>query len=199
MKRLIKVKEAVIVEGKYDKIRLENIIDAVIITTDGFGIFKDIDKKNLIKLLAEKCGIVVLTDSDSAGQMIRKHIEKFIPKHQVKSVYLPAILGKERRKTAPSAEGILGVEGTDDAIILEAFSRAGITGKALAKTGRKISKTDLFNIGVSGTEGSKEKRADLCKFLKLPETLPANSLLDVINSLYGYEDFVFEVEKWKQD
>ena len=92
MKRLIKLKQAVIVEGKYDKIRLENILDATIITTDGFGIFKDKDKKNLIKILAEKCGIIILTDSDYAGQMIRKHIEKIVPKEQFISVYLPTIL-----------------------------------------------------------------------------------------------------------
>ncbi len=199
MKRLIKLKQAVIVEGKYDKIRLENIIDAVIITTDGFGIFKDNDKKNLIKILAQKCGIIILTDSDYAGQMIRKHIEKFVPKEQFTSVYLPSILGKEKRKTTPSAQGFLGVEGTDDAIILEALARVGLTEEKTRKTGRKITKTDLFNIGVSGGVGSKEKRASLCFFLNLPDTLPANSLLDVLNSLYGYEDFILEVEKWKQE
>lgn len=199
MKRLIKLKQAVIVEGKYDKIRLENILDATIITTDGFGIFKDKDKKNLIKILAEKCGIIILTDSDYAGQMIRKHIEKIVPKEQFISVYLPTILGKEKRKTTPSAQGLLGVEGIDDEIILEALLRVGVTGEKREKTGRKITKTDLFNIGISGGIGSKEKRAELCGFLKLPETLPTNSLLDVLNSLYGYEDFMTEVKKWKQD
>lgn len=198
MKRLIKLKQAVIVEGKYDKIRLENILDATIITTDGFGIFKDNDKKSLIKILAEKCGIIILTDSDHAGQMIRKHIEKIVPKEQFTSVYLPTILGKEKRKTTPSAQGLLGVEGTDDAIILEALDRVGVTGEKQEKSGRKITKTDLFNIGVSGTDGSKEKREQLCLYLGLP-SLPANSLIDVINSLYGYEDFITEVEKWKQD
>lgn len=198
MKRLIKLKQAVIVEGKYDKIRLENIIDAVIITTDGFGIFKDKDKKSLIKILAEKCGIIILTDSDSAGQMIRKHIEKFVPKEQFVSVYVPTILGKEKRKTTPSAQGIIGVEGTDDAIILQVLTKAGLVGEQTLKKGRKITKTDLFNIGVSGTDGSKEKREKLCLYLGLPP-LPANSLLDVINSLYGYEDFILEVEKWKQE
>ena len=198
MKRLIKLKQAVIVEGKYDKIRLENILDATIITTDGFGIFKDNDKKSLIKILAEKCGIIILTDSDHAGQMIRKHIEKIVPKEQFTSVYLPTILGKEKRKTTPSAQGLLGVEGTDDAIILEALDRVGVTGEKQEKSGRKITKTDLFNNGVSGRDGSKEKREKLCCYLGLP-SLPANSLIDVINSLYGYEDFITEVEKWKQD
>lgn len=198
MKRLIKLKQAVIVEGKYDKIRLENIIDSVIITTDGFGIFKDNDKKSLIKILAERCGIIILTDSDHAGQLIRKHIEKIIPKEQFTSVYLPAILGKEKRKTTHSSQGLLGVEGTDDAIILQALTKVGAVGEKTIKKGRKVTKTDLFNIGVSGTDGSKEKREKLCLYLGLP-SLPANSLLDVINSLYGYEDFITEVEKWKQE
>lgn len=199
MKPLIKISKAVIVEGKYDKIRLSNILDTTIITTDGFRIFKDKDKCNLIKILAERNGIIILTDSDSAGQMIRKYIEKIVPKNTVTSVYLPTILGKERRKTAPSSEGVLGVEGTDDAIILDALNRAGIIGEKCEKKGRKITKTDLFNLGVSGINGSKEKRASLCKFLNLPETLPANSLIDVLNSLYGFDDFIFEVEKWKQE
>lgn len=194
---MIKLHSAVIVEGKYDKIRLENIIDATIITTNGFGIFKDKEKCNLIKVLAQKCGIVILTDSDNAGQMIRKHIEKFIPKNQFKSVYLPEILGKEKRKTTPSAQGLLGVEGTEDAIILNALRRAGIIGEPLKTQGRKITKTDLYNIGVSGMAGSKEKRESLCEFLNLPKTLPANSLIDVLNSLYGFENFMCEVEKWK--
>jgi len=197
VKPLIKLHSAVIVEGKYDKIRLENIIDATIITTNGFGIFKDKEKCNLIKVLAQKCGIVILTDSDNAGQMIRKHIEKFIPKNQFKSVYLPEILGKEKRKTTPSAQGLLGVEGTEDAIILNALRRAGIIGEPLKTQGRKITKTDLYNIGVSGMAGSKEKRESLCEFLNLPKTLPANSLIDVLNSLYGFENFMCEVEKWK--
>ena len=196
---MIKLHSAVIVEGKYDKIRLENIIDATIITTNGFGIFKDKEKCNLIKVLAQKCGIVILTDSDNAGQMIRKHIEKLIPKNQFKSVYLPEILGKEKRKTTPSAQGLLGVEGTEDTIILNALRRAGIIGESLKTQGRKITKTDLYNIGVSGMADSKEKRESLCEFLNLPKTLPSNSLIDVLNSLYGFENFMCEVEKWKQE
>lgn len=199
MKRLIRLSSAVIVEGKYDKIRLENIIDATIITTNGFSVFKDREKCDLIKTLAEKCGIIILTDSDYAGQMIRKYLEKIVPKSQFQSVYLPEILGKEKRKTAPSAAGLLGVEGTDDAIILAALERAGVIGEKCEKKGRKITKTDLFNLGVSGGSGAKEKRAGLCEFLGLPKTLPTNSLLDVLNSLYGYEDFISEVNKWKQE
>ena len=196
---MIKLSKVVVVEGKYDKIRLSNILDATIITTDGFSVFKDREKCELIKLLAEKCGIVILTDSDNAGQMIRKHIEKLVSKDRFVSVYLPSVLGKEKRKTTPSAEGLLGVEGTDDSVILEAFSRARVIGEQVEKSGRKITKTDLYNIGISGGEGSKEKRASLCKFLKLPVSLPANSMLDVLNCLYGYNDFICEVEKWNRE
>ena len=199
MRALIKLSKAVIVEGKYDKIRLENILDATIITTNGFSVFKDKEKRELIKLLAKKCGVVILTDSDNAGQIIRKAVEKIIPKEQYVSVYLPSILGKEKRKTAPSSQGLLGVEGTDDAVILEALSRAGVIGEKSEKQGRKITKVDLYNIGVSGGEGSKEKRALLCRFLKLPENLPANSLIDVLNCIYGYQSFMNEVEQWNRE
>lgn len=199
MKPLVKINKAVIVEGKYDKIRLANIIDAVIITTDGFGVFKNADKKAFIRLMAEKNGIVILTDSDSAGQMIRKHVEKIAGKDKVCNVYLPQILGKEKRKTTFSAEGFLGVEGTDDQIILETLKKAGVTCEKTTSKGRKITKTDLFNIGVSGGEGSKTKRASLLSFLNLPSNLPANSMLDAINTLFDYESFMEEVEKWNRE
>ncbi len=196
---MIKLSQAVIVEGKYDKIRLENIVDAVIITTEGFRIFKDKQKVALIKTLAQKSGIIILTDSDRAGQMIRKYVEKTVGHENIKNVYLPPLKGKEKRKNSPSAEGVLGVEGTDDEIIITALKRAGVVGEKAQIVGRKITKTDLYNIGVSGVEGATEKRASLLKFLHLPDFLPSNSLLDVLNSLYGYDDFIKEVEKWKQE
>jgi ribonuclease M5 len=117
----------------------------------------------------------------------------------VKNVYLPQIPGKERRKRNPSSDGVLGVEGISDQIIIDAFKRAGITGEKLNKNGRKITKTDLFNIGVSGTEGAAARRAELCKFFGFPGFLTANSLIDVLNSLYGYDDFILEVKKWSQE
>ena len=199
MKPLIKIKEAIICEGKYDKIRLSGIFDTVIITTDGFGIFKDPEKKALIRLLAERQGIVILTDSDGAGQLIRKYLEKLVPKDRVKNLYLPELQGKEKRKTSPSAAGLLGVEGTDNEIILAAAKRAGILSEITEKEGKKISKTDLFNLGISGGEGSKEKRKSLLSYLKLPTVLTANSLLEVINSLYSYEEFLSEAEKWNRE
>ncbi len=195
---MIKIKEAIICEGKYDKIRLSGIFDTVIITTDGFRIFKDPEKKALIRLLAERQGLVLLTDSDGAGQMIRKYLEKLVPKDRIKNLYLPEIRGKEKRKTTPSAAGLLGVEGTDNEIILEAAKRAGILSEITEAPKRKISKTDLFNLGLSGGEGSQEKRKSLLSYLKLPNVLTANSLLDVLNSLYSYDEFVSEVEKWNR-
>ncbi|MBQ9769367.1 MAG: DUF4093 domain-containing protein [Clostridia bacterium] len=195
---MIKIKEAIICEGKYDKIRLSGIFDTVIITTDGFRIFKDPEKKALIRLLAERQGLVLLTDSDGAGQMIRKYLEKLVPKDRIKNLYLPEIRGKEKRKTSPSAAGLLGVEGTDNEIIIEAAKRAGILSEITEAPKRKISKTDLFNLGLSGGEGSQEKRKSLLSYLKLSTVLTANSLLDVLNSLYSYDEFVSEVEKWNR-
>lgn len=197
MKLLIKISQAVIVEGKYDKIRLSNILDATIITTEGFKVFKDDEKKSLIKLMAEKKGIVIITDSDHAGQMIRKYVEKIAQGGKITNVYLPQIVGKESRKAKPGAEGVLGVEGTDDAVILAAIERSGLTGDICEKQGRQVTKTDLYNLGVSGTQNSADKRRSLCLFLGLPSFLTANSLLEFINSLYGYDDFLCEVEKWK--
>lgn len=199
MKRLIKLREAVVVEGKYDKIRLSNILDATIITTEGFRIFKDAEKKELIKLMAKKNGIIIITDSDRAGQMIRKFVEKIAEGENITNVYLPQIVGKESRKTKAGADGVLGLEGTDDNIILEALKRSRIMGEVCVKQGRKVTKTDLYNLGVSGGENSSEQRQNLCKFLGLPSFLTSNSLLEFVNSIYGYDDFLLEVKKWKAE
>ena len=196
---MIKIDEAIIVEGKYDKIKLSSIVDAVIITTNGFGIFKDKEKLELIRYYAKKTGIVILTDSDSAGRRIRGYIKGAVGGGRIINVFIPDVFGKEKRKPSPSAEGILGVEGTDDEIILDALTRAGIIGEATAHKGREITKLDLFNLGLSGGENSAERRASLLRFLKLPENLPANSMLDVFNTLYGFEDFLNEVEKWSRE
>lgn len=197
MIHLIKLNQAVVVEGKYDKIRLSNFIDATIITTDGFGIFKDKEKRELIRLFAEKCGIVIMTDSDHAGQLIRKHICNIVKNGKITNVYLPPLKGKERRKYKPSSEGLLGVEGTEDAIIIEAIERAGLTHTAVEKKSRAISKTDLFKAGLSGSENSRTARLSFCRWLSLPE-LPANTLLDALNTLYSYDEYLNEVERWKQ-
>ncbi len=196
---MIKLKQAVIVEGKYDKIRLSNIIDSVIITTDGFGIFKSEEKKELIKLFAKKSGLIIMTDSDNAGQMIRNFVTKLCKSCDIINVYLPSIKGKEKRKTKESAQGLLGVEGTEDKIIIEALGRAGVTGEKIYDKKKKVAKTDFYNLGISGGENSKEKRQELCEVLKLPTCLTANSLLDAVNTLYSFDEFISEVEKWRQD
>ncbi len=198
MRQLIRINRAVIVEGKYDKIRLSNILDATIITTDGFGIFKNTEKRELIRLLAEKCGIVIITDSDFAGQMIRRHICNFVKSENVINIYLPAIKGKEKRKLKPGAEGLLGVEGISDEIITEALERAGVTTDRSPTPKRPVQKTDLYNFGLSGREDSAAKRADFCRHIGLPD-LPSNTLLDAINTIYTYDEFVSEVNRWKQD
>ena len=195
MKNLIKIDKTIIVEGKYDKIRLSNIVDATIITTDGFRIFKDTEKRELIRILAQKKGLIILTDSDKAGQMIRKHIENIVKNAEIINVYLPKILGKEKRKIKPSAEGSLGVEGTDDEIIINALKKFGAVGETVVKDGPKITKTDLYNLGLTGREDSRAKREKLLAKLGLPIFITTNTLINLLNSLYTLS----EVEKWMEE
>ena len=185
----IKLDSPIIVEGKYDKIRLENIFETPIIITEGFGIFKNKDKKDFIKLLAEKSGIIVLTDSDSAGIMIRNHLKSFINNDKIINIYLPEIPGKERRKSSPSKQGILGVEGVDDDIIVSAFERAGVVGTK-RELNDKITKLDLYNLGIIGGEQSAKLRSEILAKLSLPTGLSATSMLEAINFLYTKEEFL---------
>ncbi len=194
---MIKLSRAVIVEGKYDKIRLENIVDAVIIPTNGFCIFKDSEKRELIRKIALKKGLIIITDSDKAGSVIRSHIKSIAPSADIINVYLPQISGKERRKSKMSAEGFLGVEGTPDDIIINTLKR--YEGARCEKQERKIQKSDLFSLGLSGASDSRKMRESLLSFLELPQSLTANALLDALNSLYTYTEFTEMVEKWQQD
>lgn len=187
---MIKLKQAVIVEGKYDKIKLKSIIDAPIITTDGFGIFKNREKMALIKSLAQKRGIIIMTDSDSAGFMIRKKICGSVNSGQILNVYIPDIFGKERRKAHSSKEGKLGVEGVPKDVILTALKRAGVTSTESVKSGGEITKADLFELGLSGRPNSAQKRLALLKSLNLPENMTANSLLEVLNIFFTKEEFL---------
>ena len=187
---MIKLKQAVIVEGKYDKIKLKSIIDAPIITTDGFGIFKNREKMALIKSLAQKRGIIIMTDSDSAGFMIRKKICGSVNSGQILNVYIPDIFGKERRKAHSSKEGKLGVEGVPKDVILTALKRAGVTSTESVKSGGEIPKADLFELGLSGRPNSAQKRLALLKSLNLPENMTANSLLEVLNIFFTKEEFL---------
>ena len=186
---MIKLNRPVIVEGKYDKITLENVIDALIIVTDGFRIFKDKEKCDMIRRLAQKNGIIIMTDSDSAGALIRSYIKKIVGNAEIINVYVPCLKGKERRKSSCSKEGFLGVEGMDTDTIRKCLERSGVLSESPNKTGRKITKNDMFLLGLSGGENSAQKRKALLKQLELPESLSPSAMLDVINNLYTYEEF----------
>ncbi|MBQ2676759.1 MAG: DUF4093 domain-containing protein [Clostridia bacterium] len=189
---MIKINEAVIVEGKYDKIKLESVIDAPIIVTNGFEIFKDKQNKELIKKLALKRGVVIMTDSDSAGFLIRSHLKGYLPKDKVKHAYIPDVLGKEKRKTKASAEGKLGVEGVSVEEILLALKRAGVTASESESVAESITKVDLFEAGLSGGTESKSRRLMLLKHLQLPERMTGNAMLDVLNVFLTKQEF-FEI------
>lgn len=183
---MIRIKEAVIVEGKYDKIKLSGFIDGLIITTDGFGIFKDKEKQALIRRLAKTRGILVLTDSDGAGFVIRSFLKGAVPKEQIKHAYIPDVFGKEKRKDKPSKEGKLGVEGISEEVLCRAISRSGAECELCTDNVRmekEITKADLFELGLTGCPNSSENRAWLKERLALPVNMSANSLLAVLNCI----------------
>ena len=187
---MIRLKQAVIVEGKYDKIKLENLLDALILTTDGFGIFKDKEKQAFLRRLASEQGLIILTDSDSAGFLIRNFLQSSIPPSQLTHVYIPDLYGKEKRKTAPSKEGKLGVEGVSEQVLLDAFSRAGITAETSdAPPAPQLTAADLYALGLNGTPHSAEKRKKLLQKLALPERLSTAALLRVLNACVPREAF----------
>ncbi len=195
---MIKIKEAVIVEGKYDKIKLSSIIDAPIITTDGFGIFKDKEKQKIIKSLAEKRGILILTDSDSAGLMIRSFLGGSIKKEYIKHAYIPELLGKEKRKNQSSAEGLLGVEGVSDEIIIQSLERAGVLTENNEKKKEEITRLDLYEDGFLGTDNCVEKRRVLLSKASLPSKLSTNALVQMLNIFMTkeeYKNLVKEIEE----
>ncbi|MCM1544404.1 MAG: DUF4093 domain-containing protein [Ruminococcus sp.] len=188
---MIKLEQAVIVEGKYDEIKLSGVLDALIIRTDGFGIFKNKEKQKFLRRLADEKGLIVMTDSDSAGFLIRNFISSCVPNEKIINVYIPDIYGKEKRKDAPSAEGKLGVEGVSEKVILDALKRAGVTAES-AEQGeprRMITGLDLYESGLTGGMNSGAKRKLLLKKLSLPEHLSSSSLLKVLNSFITYEQF----------
>ncbi|MCD7872269.1 MAG: DUF4093 domain-containing protein [Clostridiales bacterium] len=177
---MIKIKEAVIVEGKYDKIKLSNILDALIIEINGFHIYNDREKINFIRKLASERGIIILTDSDHSGFQIRNFISRGIDRNKIKNIYIPDVFGKEKRKQAPSKEGKLGVEGISDDILIKLFSENNISYAAEEKNDL-ITNYDLYTHGFSGVPNSKEKKKKLLKSLELPEFLSTNSLLSYLN------------------
>ncbi len=186
---MITVREVIVVEGRYDKNTLSQVFDALIIETNGFGIFNDGKRMALLRALAETRGLVVLTDSDGAGFVIRNRIKGAIDPSLVKHAYIPDIPGKERRKSAPSKEGTLGVEGMEPAVLIEALRRAGaIMDETETACEKRITKADLYALGLSGRAGSAERRGELLKKLKLPEKLPAASLAEVLGALMSREE-----------
>ena len=187
---MLKVEEVIVVEGRYDKNALSQVVDAVILETGGFGIFNDRQKQKLLRTLAEKRGLIVLTDSDGAGFVIRNFIKGCVDPKLVRHAYIPDIHGKEKRKTAPSKEGKLGVEGMRPQVLLDALRRAGASLEDSGGAAPRITKADLYALGLSGREGSRERRARLLKRLDLPERLTADGLLDVLNALMTREEFL---------
>jgi ribonuclease M5 len=185
----IKVTQVVLVEGKYDKIKLENIIDATILTTNGFQIFKDPQKRELIRTLAQKNGLVLLTDSDVAGFKIRNYIKSIAPDAVITHLYIPRVYGKEKRKNNPSKEGTLGVEGIDTECLRKLFQTQLLTPSKPDSVSRTITKQDFYRDGLTGGAESSKKRKLLLERLNLPPYLSSNALLQTINRLMSYEEY----------
>lgn len=193
---MLKIKEAIIVEGRYDKIKLSSIVDAPIIETNGFRVFSDKEKQNLIRQIADVRGILVLTDSDGAGFVIRNFLKGAVDKTKIKHCYIPQIEGKEKRKSQKSKEGFLGVEGVTDEVIINAIRKSGATiiGED-APVENKITKPQLFYLGLTGAENADYNRKKLLKHLNLPTYLSTNAMLTALNCLYSLEELKSILDK----
>ncbi len=189
----LRVSQAIVVEGKYDKIKLSSVVDAVIVCTNGFGIYKDKDTAELIRFYARTTGIIILTDSDSAGSRIRNHLKGIVSDGKIVNLYTPEIFGKEKRKTAPSKEGKLGVEGIDVQTLREVFERSGVlvTDKPEKEL---VTANDMYALGLSGKPDSSELRKKLCKKLGLPCCLSTKAIIDHINTVYSKQELSHFVE-----
>ena len=187
-----KIREVIVVEGRYDKNTLSQVVDAAVVELGGFAVFHDAEKLALLRRLAETRGLILLTDSDGAGFVIRNHLKGTLPKDRVKQAYIPDIRGKEKRKRTPGKEGKLGVEGMKPDVILEALRRAGVTflDEETAPQAEKtpITKADLMEWGLAGGEGSSQRRQALLRQLDLPEHLTANGMLEALNLLVSREE-----------
>ncbi len=191
----LKLQRVVLVEGKYDKIKLSSLLDATILTTDGFGIFKEAEKKALLRRLAKERGLIVVTDSDGAGKVIRGHIASILPKEQVIHLYIPKIRGKEARKSEASKEGTLGVEGMDADLLRNLFAPYATDAETVTDT-ETVSKFRFYEDGFTGGPDSTKLRAELARRLDLPDDLTANALLEAINLLGGlplYEEALLKM------
>ena len=193
---MIKIKEAILVEGRYDKNTLSQIVDAPIFESDGFGIFKNKEQMSLLRQVAQKRGIIVFTDSDGAGFVIRNHVKSAIDNRYLKHAYIPDVYGKERRKAAPGKEGKIGVEGMTKDVLLDALRHAGATfedGSVSVPGG--ITKQDMMELGLSGGKDSAAKRQALLKRLNLPERMSSNAMLQALNVLYSKEEIIRILEE----
>ena len=187
---MIKIREAIVVEGRYDKNTLSQIVDAPILETSGFGIMKDKQQLALLRKVAATRGLIVFTDADGAGFVIRNYLKGAIPADQLKHAYIPDISGKERRKSAPGKEGKLGVEGMRPEVILDALRKSGATieGESLKRTAGDITKQDLMELGLSGGPNSSEKRLELLKKLDMPEHTSSNAMLQALNLMMSLDE-----------
>lgn len=194
MPEKLKIKEAIVVEGRYDKNTLSQIVDTVILETGGFGVFKNAETMKLLRFYAEKRGLIILTDSDGAGFVIRNRLKGSIPGSMIKHAYVPDIIGKEKRKKTASREGKLGVEGMERSVLENALLRAGATVEDRHNTGEgTITGFDMYSLGFKGGPDSREKRADLCHRLDLPQGLSAGALLDALNTMgLSPDDKIFD-------
>ena len=192
---MVKIKQAIVVEGKYDKNTLSQIVDAAIFTTDGFGGMTDQTFLGFLRAVAKKDGLIILTDSDGAGFVIRNRLKSALPKEGVFHAYIPDVYGKEKRKTAPGKEGKVGVEGMETGVLLQVLADAGaVFEDSEAKPAKEpITKADLYELGLSGHPDSKAKRLALLKKLHFPEHMSANAMLEALNVLYGREKFFEEI------
>ena len=192
---MVKIKEAIVVEGKYDKNTLLQVVDTAVFRTDGFGVMNNKELLGLLRQVAETRGLIILTDSDGAGFVIRNYLKGALPKEQVRHAYIPDVMGKEKRKLTPGKEGKLGVEGMKPEVLLEVLKNAGATFEdgetAMPRT--PITKGDLFEWGMAGGADSSKKRKELLKKLHFPEHMSANAMLEALNVLYDKETFVEEV------
>lgn len=198
---MLKIEQAILVEGKYDAARLANLVEATILTTDGFRVMKDRALQSMLKRLAEARGLILLTDSDGAGFKIRHFVTGLVGAEHVLQAYVPALPGKESRKEAPGKEGLLGVEGVPDALILQGLQTA-LAGSRTARSGHPagepITYTDLYEWGISGTAHSAQRRRELLRRLGLPPRLSKRELLDVLNTLYTRQGLESQLGQWEE-